>query len=58
MDVNKINSISKITNNLHDEIDAIYEGLMDEDFKETSQAIDTVIESLKHLKTNLKEDEI
>ena len=58
MDANQINSIAKITGNLHDEVDAIYEGLMDEDTKEVVTTIDALIESLKHLKTNLQEDEV
>lgn len=53
MDKNKVKSIVKITENLHDEIDQVYESLMDEDFKEASKTIDTLVESLKHLKTNL-----
>lgn len=57
MDKNKVNSISRITNSLHDEADKIYEGLMDDDFNEVSKSIDTMVESLKHLKTNLKNNE-
>lgn len=58
MDKNRVSSINNVTNNLHDETDKIYESLMDEDFDEASKSIDTMVESLKHLKTNLKEDEI
>ena len=58
MDKNRVGSINNITNNLHDETDKIYESLMDEDFNEASKSIDTMVESLKHLKTNLKKDEI
>ncbi len=58
MDKNKVASINNITKNLHDETDKIYENLIDEDIKEASKSVDTMLESLKHLKTNLKTDEI
>jgi len=58
MDKNKVNSINSITNGLHDETNKIYESLMDEDFDEASKSIDTMVESLKHLKTNLKDNEV
>ena len=58
MDKNSAKSISRITQNLHDEISKIFEDLMDEDFKNALKSIDSMIESLKHLKTNLKEYEI
>ena len=58
MDVNKIKSINNITGNLHDEVDKIYENLMDEDTVDTNKTIDSMVESLKHLKTNLKTDDI
>lgn len=58
MDKNKVNSINNITKNLHDETNKIYENLMDEDVKEASKSVDNMLESLKHLKTNLKTDEI
>ena len=54
MDRNNIKSISTITEGLHDEVDKVYEGLMDEDFSEAEQSIDAMIETLKHLKTNFK----
>tara|TARA_R110000782_G_scaffold12246_5_gene36994 strand:+ start:1606 stop:1782 length:177 start_codon:yes stop_codon:yes gene_type:complete len=58
MDANKVKSINNITGNLHDEVDKIYENLMDEDTADTGKAIDSMVESLKHLKTNLKTDDI
>jgi len=58
MDKNKVKSISRITSNLHDETDTIYEALMDNEFKEAGDAIDNMTESLKHLKSNLKENEV
>jgi hypothetical protein len=58
MDGNKVKSINNITGNLHDEVDKIYENLMDEDTANTSKSIDSMVESLKHLKTNLKTDDI
>tara|TARA_B110000259_G_scaffold187456_1_gene241739 strand:- start:349 stop:525 length:177 start_codon:yes stop_codon:yes gene_type:complete len=58
MDANKVKSINNITGNLHDEVDKIYENLMDEDTADTGKAIDSMVESLKHLKTNLKRDDI
>lgn len=54
MDKNKVNSISRITSNLHDETDSIYEALMDNDLKDAGTAIDNMVETLKHLKSNLK----
>ena len=58
MDKNKIRSICNITNNLHDETDKVYESLMDGEVKEASDAIDTMMESLKHLKENLRKDDV
>lgn len=58
MDRNKVKSIVSITDALHDETTKIYESLMDNELQEASDSIDAMIESLKHLKTNLKEDEI
>lgn len=58
MDKNKANSITNITEGLHTEVDNIYESLMDEETKEASVSIEKMMESLKHLKTNLKKDEI
>jgi len=58
MDRNKVKSITNITDKLHEETDNIYENLMDENHEKASDSIDIMIESLKHLKTNLKEDEI
>lgn len=58
MDKNRVSSINNITSNLHDETNKIYENLMDGDLKEASKSVDTMMESLKHLKTNLKTDEI
>jgi hypothetical protein len=58
MDANKVKSINNITGDLHDEIDKIYENLMDEDTADTKKTIDSMVESLKHLKHNLKTDDI
>lgn len=58
MDKNKVKSISRITSNLHDETDSIYEALMDNDLKDAGTAIDNMVETLKHLKSNLKENEV
>jgi len=58
MDRIKAKSISKITENLHDETNKIYEALMDSEFKEAEESIDGMIESLKHLKTNMKQNEV
>lgn len=58
MDKNRVKSITNITGNLHDEVDQVYESLMDGNYDEVSKSIDTMVESLKHLKTNLKTDEI
>jgi len=54
MDKNKVKSISRITGNLHDETDKIYEALMDNESKEAEDAINSMMDSLKHLKANLK----
>jgi hypothetical protein len=58
MDKNKVKSINNITGSLHDEVNKIYENLMDEDTADTKQSIDSMMESLKHLKHNLKTDDI
>lgn len=58
MDKNSAKSINNITRNLHDEVDTIYESLMDEDFKEATKALDAMAETIKHLKTNLKKYEV
>jgi len=58
MDRIKAKSISKITEGLHDEATKIYEALMDSEFKEAEESIDSMIESLKHLKTNMKQNEV
>ena len=58
MDKNKVKSITNITGNLHDGVDQIYENLMDGNLQDISTAIDSMVESLKHLKHNLKIDEI
>ena len=58
MDRNKVKSITNIADNLHEEINSIYEALIDNELKDAETAINRMIESLKHLKTNLKEDEI
>lgn len=58
MDENSAKSISNITQSLHTEIDKVYEDLMDEDFENALKSIDSAIESLKHIKTNLKEYEV
>lgn len=54
MDKNSANSITAIANSLHDETNSIFESLMDEDFEGASKSVDSMIESLKHIKTNLK----
>lgn len=58
MDKNKAVSINGITNSLHDGVDDIYESLMDGEFKEVSVLIDAMVESLKHLKSNIINDEV
>lgn len=58
MDKNSAKSISRITETLHEDTDQIFESLMDEEFTEASKSIDSMIESLKHLKTNLKNYEV
>tara|TARA_R110000851_G_C13050314_1_gene563019 strand:- start:1103 stop:1279 length:177 start_codon:yes stop_codon:yes gene_type:complete len=54
MDKNSAKSINNITGGLHDDIDSIYEDLMDENFKEASKSLDSMMETIKHLKTNMK----
>lgn len=58
MDKNKLKSICNITENLHNETDKVYESLMENDSQGALDAIDVMVESLKHLKTNLQEDDI
>ena len=58
MDKNSAKSITKITESLHEEANQIFESLMEEEFAEASKNIDSMMESLKHLKTNLKEYEV
>lgn len=57
MDKNKVKSICSITESLHDETTKVYESLMDEDTQNASDSIDVMIESLKHLKSNLQTDD-
>lgn len=58
MDKNKVKSIVSITENLHDEATKIYESLMDNELQIASDAIDAMMESLKHLKSSLKTDDL
>lgn len=58
MDRNRVRSITNITDDLHDKVDKIYEDILDENFKDAEESIDSMNESLKQLKQNLKVDEI
>jgi|GEM_PF-4301658 len=58
MDKNRIKSIKAITDDLHDKTDDIFDDIMGEDFHSASKSILKMEESLKHLKQNLKVDEI
>jgi len=58
MDKNSAKSINTITTNLHDDVDKLFEDLMDEDFASAGKALDSMMESIKHLKTNIKTYEI
>lgn len=53
MENSKVRSITNISNKLHDKVDEIYEGLMDEDVDETVRAIESIRVDLKDLKDNL-----
>lgn len=58
MDENNAKSITTITNGLHKEVDKIFDDLMSEDFKSASKSLSIMAESIKHLKTNLKNYEV
>ena len=45
--------VTRITENLHDDITEVYEGLMDGEDKEAMTKIDATISKLRHLKSNL-----
>lgn len=58
MDAKQAQSAFKITEELHKDIDAIYEAVVDED-SNTSSLIDGMVAKLKSLKSNLsKTDEV
>lgn len=58
MDKNRIKSIKNITNDLHNKLDDIFEDIMSEDFDTAAKSVSVMEEQLKHLKQNLKIDEI
>lgn len=58
MDLLRANNVSNLTNELHDDVDGIYESIVDED-SNGLKLIDNLILKLKTLKTNLSErDEV
>jgi hypothetical protein len=52
MDAKAANTVFKLTDDIHKDIDEIYESIVDEDKKSASK-IDAVINKLKSLKSNL-----
>lgn len=58
MDKNRATSIKNIVDSLHRDTDKIYIAILEEDFKGASKNLADMEEALKHLKQNLKIDEI
>lgn len=53
MEDNKAKSIINISNELHDKVDDIYEGLMEEDEESTINSIESLRVDLKDLKDSI-----
>lgn len=58
MDKNRLNSITKVMEDLHDRVNDIYESILEEDFDKATESVTKMEISIKHLKQNLKVDEI
>lgn len=58
MDQKNLDFINATTSDFHDDVAAINEEFVDGNKKLTIQIIDGLIEKLKHLKTNLRKDEV
>lgn len=58
MDKNRLNSITKVMEDLHDRVNDIYESILEENFDKAMESVTKMENSIKHLKQNLKVDEI
>lgn len=58
MDGKKLEGINAIIGEFYDDISSLSEELVDDNLKEADVIIDNLIKKLKHLKTNIKDDEI
>ena len=58
MDKNRLNSITKVMEDLHDRVNDIYESILEEKFDKATDLVNKMEISIKHLKQNLKVDEI
>lgn len=58
MDRNKIKQVDNMMEVLHGNIDGIHSNIMRENFSRANELVTEMEESLKHLKQNLKVDEI
>tara|TARA_R100000541_G_scaffold57994_1_gene68624 strand:+ start:1027 stop:1203 length:177 start_codon:yes stop_codon:yes gene_type:complete len=58
MDKNRLNSITKVMEDLHDRVNDIYESILEENFDKATESVTKMEISIKHLKQNLKVDEI
>lgn len=58
MDKNRINSIENIVDELHSKTNGIHMAILQENFEGANELVTDMEESLKHLKQNLKIDDI
>lgn len=58
MNETQLRSINSITNELHDDVANIGEEVIDREIPKAISLIDSLIGKLKHLKFNLRRDEI
>lgn len=54
----QLKSVNAITNDYHDDVANIGEEIIDREYKRAITIIDSLIGKLKHLKINLRKDEI
>jgi hypothetical protein len=54
----RVKAISKLTEELHENVASIYEDLVDEEYTSAEATVEETIERLKHLKINIRKDEI
>ncbi len=57
-DKNKIKQVDTIMEGLHGKLDGVHSNIMRENFSRANELVTEMEEELKHLKQNLKVDEI